>query len=111
MRNEKLKEVSARVLLTPMPQDGVDQFTFLRPIGDLKPEEVEAWLEFHVHSRPLEIVRAVNKLLSSFIANDETGWFPEDMLAIERLVEFLASAAGAKYGEFTPFHKTFIVDI
>lgn len=106
---KKTKQVSSRVLLTPMPEDGTDQFTFLRPMGGLNPLQVENLLQFNDFVNHVHLHHALNKLLSSFIVSGDSDILPEEMIAIETTIAFLVNCWEAEKGTFTPLHPSFDV--
>lgn len=110
MQTSKIKEVSARVLLTPMPKDGVDQFTFMRPLGEIKPEKVEALLQFSQYLDPLYLMRGLNKLIAGYIVGPDDDLSANDMLELERLIAFLADCWEVERGTFEPLHKKIAIE-
>lgn len=109
MQNTKLKEVSARVLLTPMSEDGIDQFTFMRPSGTFTPEKIEALLEYAEVLEPIYLMRGLNKLISGYVVGPDDDLSPNDMLELERLTAFLADCWEVERGIFEPLHKNFTI--
>lgn len=107
MRNQP-KEVSARVVLTNMPDDGVDQFNFMKSEGDTSANKIEALLEFHDNVEVKDLFSFMNKLLGAYLVNGERDLSSEDATAIEHTYRYILNAWLAETDNFEPMHPTFL---
>jgi len=108
MRTEKIKDVSARVVLTPMPEDGVEQFTFMKHEGSLTTNRVEALLEFSDNVDPKELFSCLNKLLGAHLNNGYKDFSVEDGIALEHTYNYILNCWRAETDTFEMMHPKFL---
>ena len=102
------KDVSARVLLTPMPKDGVDQFTFMRREGEMSANEVEVLLDFQDSVDPKQLFSCLNKLLGTYLSTGANDFDDGDVSVIENTYQFLLNTWKAETESFEPLHNSFL---
>lgn len=105
---EKIKDVSARVVLTPMPADGVDQFNFMRREGELTANKVEVLLDLAESLDPKELFSCLNKLLGTYLSVGANDLEPGDVAAIESTYQFILNIWKSETDSFEPLHPNFL---
>lgn len=106
--SKKPKEVSARVVLTIMPEDGVDQFNFMKPMGATSANKVEALLQFHDHVEVKDLFSCLNKLLGAYLISGAQDISSEDAVAIEHTYHYILNMWRAETDEFEQMHQSFL---